>query len=262
VHRPTTSPHAADGNLPGVGRAEPGAIPGRRTADHAGAEIGRLLGRSSSGCAVLVVGHQPQLSWLSDWFTRRDRGRRWQPWRSGPVPVAHGEIICLAVAETPRRWWRRSGGWTGHVLWSITPDDKPALADVQEKVKSKMETAKLLSGVITLVVTALLGVLLDRAKLDGLGMVTATPFGLEALRFSGQLAVQIAFGLLMGALGLYLMTMYAYDSLLMPTRFWAELPARDQAEGTWRARVERRLHGARGCLAGRRVLRRGWSTAT
>ena len=34
------------------------------------------------------------------------------------------------------------------------------------------------------------------------------------------------------ALGLYLMTMYAYDSLLMPPRFWAELSARDQAEGT------------------------------
>jgi hypothetical protein len=51
-----------------------------------------------------------------------------------------------------------------------------------------METAKLLSGVITLAVTALLGVLLDRAKWDGLGSVTATPFGLEALQFSGQLA--------------------------------------------------------------------------
>jgi hypothetical protein len=71
------------------------------TADHAGAVIGRLLGRSGDGCAVLVVGHQPQLSWLSDWFTRRDRGRRWLPWRSGPVPVAHGEIVCLAVAEPP-----------------------------------------------------------------------------------------------------------------------------------------------------------------
>jgi hypothetical protein len=212
-------------------------------ANRAAAAIARLLGRGGDGCALLVVGHQPQLSWLSDWFTGQDRGRRWQPWHSGPVPVAHGEIICLAVTQTSRGWWRPSGRWRGHVQWSITPDDRPALSDVREKVKSKMETAKLLSGVITLVVTALLGVLLDKDKWDGLGMVTATPLGLKALQFSGQLAVQVSFGLLMGALGLYLMTMYAYDSLLMPPRFWAELPARDQPEGSWRAGVERRLHG-------------------
>lgn len=213
------------------------------SADHAAAAIVQLLG-GGDGCALLVVGHQPQLSWLSDWFTRQDRRRRWQPWHSGPVPVAHGEIICLAVdITTTHRWRRPSSRWRGHVLWSITPDDKPALTDVREKVKSKMETAKLLSGVITLVVTALLGVLLDRAKWDGLGMVTTTPLGLNALQFSGQLAVQISFGLLMGALGLYLMTMYALDALLMPPRFWAELPARAQPERNWRAWVERRQHG-------------------
>jgi hypothetical protein len=32
--------------------------------------------------------------------------------------------------------------------------------------------------------------------------------------------------LLLAAVALYLMTMYAYDRLLMPTRFWAELPPR------------------------------------
>jgi hypothetical protein len=60
--------------------------------------------------------------------------------------------------------------------------------------------------------------------------------------FSGRLAVQIGFALLLAALALYLMTMYAYDRLLMPIRFWGEgsrrrrrawLPARPPSSAAW-----------------------------
>jgi hypothetical protein len=87
-----------------------------------------------------------------------------------------------------------------------------------------MESAKQLAAVITLLLGGLLGVLLDTSKWSGLGQVkTGFPAPFD---YSGQGAVQAAFGLLLAALALYLMAMYAYDRLLMPTRFWAELPPR------------------------------------
>jgi hypothetical protein len=70
-----------------------------------------------------------------------------------------------------------------------------------------METAKLLSGVITFGLGALLAVLLDPDK-----WTKVTVRG----------PLQVAAGLLLAALVLYLATMYAYDRLLMPDRFWGE----------------------------------------
>jgi hypothetical protein len=99
---------------------------------------------------------------------------------------------------------------------------------VTDKVKSKMESAKLLSAVITLALTALLGVLLDANRWERLAQARAS---LGGLPYSGQTAVQVGFVLMLAALALYLLTMYAYDGILMPTRFWAERPGRDQDAG-------------------------------
>jgi hypothetical protein len=97
-----------------------------------------------------------------------------------------------------------------------------------------MESAKQLAAVITLLLGGLLAVLLDTKKWPGLGRVkTGFPAPFD---YSGQGAVQATFGLLLAALALYLMTMYAYDRLLMPTRFWAELPPRPSGRprgGSW-----------------------------
>jgi hypothetical protein len=170
-----------------------------------------------AGAGLLVVGHMPQLSWLAYLLTRGYGGRWWKPWERAALPLASGEVACLAVSE---RW----GRWSGHLEWAITPTDDKALESLYEKVKGKMESAKQLAAVITLVLSGLLAVLLDTGKWDRLGDVQAefpAPLG-----YSGQGAVQAAFGLLLAAVALYLMTMYAYDRLLMPTRFWAELPPR------------------------------------
>jgi hypothetical protein len=189
----------------------------QNTAMKAATAITDVLGKLPAGTGVLVVGHMPQLGWLAHMLTRGYGGRWWKPWDRAALPLASGEVLCLAVSQ-------RLGRWSGHLLWAITPDDREALRSVQEKVKGKMESAKQLAGVITLVLAALLAVLLDTERWGKLNQAKAAfpaPFD-----FSGRGAVQAAFGLLLAAIALYLMTMYAYDRLLMPTRFWAELPPR------------------------------------
>jgi hypothetical protein len=176
---------------------------------------------------VLVVGHMPQLGWLAYSLTRGSGGRWWKPWERAALPLASGEVACLAVTE-------RGNRWSGHLRWAITPTDDDALKSLHEKIKGKMESAKQLAAVITLLLGGLLAVLLDTKKWPGLGRVkTGFPAPFD---YSGQGAVQATFGLLLAALALYLMTMYAYDRLLMPTRFWAELPPRPSGRprgGSW-----------------------------
>jgi hypothetical protein len=50
------------------------------------------------GNAVLIVGHQPHLGWLSDALLRRGR---WWKRRSFAVPFSRAELVCLAF-QTPR----------------------------------------------------------------------------------------------------------------------------------------------------------------
>lgn len=203
------------------------ALPRKFTTAEAGEEaITAVLGELPEKGGVLVVGHMPQLSWLGYRLTRGFGARWWKPWERAALPLASGEIACLAVT-------RRRCRWSGHLRWAITPTDDAALTSLYEKIKGKMETAKQLAAVITLVLSVLLGVLLDPDKWTGLGQVKT---GFPAPFDSGQGAARAAFGLLLAAVALYLMTMYAYDRLLMPTRFWAELPPRRsgrQRGGSW-----------------------------
>jgi hypothetical protein len=154
------------------------------------------------GNAVLVVGHQPHLGWLSHELLRR--GRFWRS-RSFAVPFGRAELICLVFRKPHslrRRWYGR-----GRVLWTLAPDDKVAAEEIRAKIKSKMDTAKTLSSVITFGLGALLGLLLDSTKWNDVGWKSA---------------IQIAAGLLFVSLVLYLASMYSYDRLLMPDRFWGE----------------------------------------
>lgn len=72
---------------------------------------------------------------------------------------------------------------------------------------------------ITILLTALLGLLTRRDGWDDLADMTVPLVGV-GLTVSAQLAVRVAFFLLMLSLGLFLAAMYAYDGLLMPRRFW------------------------------------------
>ena len=158
------------------------------------------------GYAVMVVGHQPHLSWLSHELLKKGR----PPGLSYAVPIAAAELICIAVRFRHRP--DRSGQVTdkrgrARLLWAIAPDDKDAAAEIREKIKSEMDTAKVLATVITFGLGALLGVLLDPNKCQ-----------LPTCRVPAQLSA----GLLFASLVLYLASMYAYDRLMMPDRFWAD----------------------------------------
>ena len=95
-----------------------------------------------------------------------------------------------------------------------------------------METAKLLGGLISLLIAALLGVFLDQKKLEGLGAI-------KWAGVSARAAVGVSAVLLFLALVLFVASYYSYDGLLMPSRFWVErrpLPR----DGSWPKKVSRR----------------------
>lgn len=197
----------------------------------------RVLAASAAATAVAVIGHAPQVEQLSALLQRRSWWRPARAWLRGGVPIRSGEVVCLR-GRAPSGG---SGPWNGRLAWQISPDDSAAEEQIRDKVKSKMEAAKQLSAVITLLLTVLLGTLLRSADWDGLAAIGVPVLGLG--RLTAQLAVQIAVVLLLLALGLYLAAMYAYDSLLMPSRFWAAgapdrppprwLPARPPGSAAW-----------------------------
>jgi broad specificity phosphatase PhoE len=152
--------------------------------------------------AVLVVGHMPQLCWLATRLT----GNRplWMRFADGfvtPVVLKNSEVASIELTGTRRR--RRMG----RLEWTVAPDESAAIVDLQEKIKSKMDIAKLLGGFMTLV----------------LGGVILAPSRIEELSRGGdRWPVYVAAVAFLIAIGLYVRTMYAYDSLLMPVRYWGE----------------------------------------
>lgn len=143
---------------------------------------------SSDGVAVVVVGHDPRMGWLLGHLI----GRRTR------VPgLSHTELIaCYRKGET----------WKYRAAWALSPTDSALEEAVRGKVKSKMDTAKVFAAVLAAVISFVADSTLD---LRGGRRATAL-FGLASL------------GL---ATTLYLVTMFWYDRLLMPPRFWAtQLP--------------------------------------
>lgn len=196
----------------------------------------RVRRESAPGRAVAVIGHCPQLEQLGTLLQRWSWWRRPRAWRTGAA-IGHAEVVCLQ-GRVPSRCGRP---WNARLAWQIAPDDRAAEELIREKVKSKMEAAKQLSAVLTLLLTVLLGVLLKESDWDGLAGVEVPLLGGPSL--SAQVAVQVAVVLLLVALALYLAAMYAYDSLLMPSRFWVAgrpdrppppwLPARPPGSTAW-----------------------------
>jgi hypothetical protein len=152
------------------------------------------LAGEEAGGAVLAVGHQPQLSWIADDLLNLGHRRPRRP----PTPIDRAGLVCLQVPK----------GRRARLLWVISYNDEAAAAAVRDKIQRKMDTAKLLSGAVAFGLTATFGLLLDGSKLRDLG--------------SRAWAVQTSGAVLLLAAILYFATMYAYDTLLMPERFWGE----------------------------------------
>jgi phosphohistidine phosphatase SixA len=188
--------------------------------------------------AILVVGHEPQLGWLSSELIQAS------------IPIAHSEIACIylenltsklhesgLVRNLPHGIRRIFPHWSRRFLWIISPSDPapgwnaefttvlnlplgkakadPSNADsgsgpltaLRDKIKSKMDTAKLVGGLITGALAAILSYFLDNDKFS-------------RIKPQSQYWFAGAIVMLFASLVLYLMTMYSYDRLLMPTHFW------------------------------------------
>lgn len=151
------------------------------------------LNEMEDGNAILVIGHQPLLGWIAHELL------------NDPVPITRSEILCITLNERVL-----NGNSKGQLRWVLSPSDDKAMEELKEKIKSKMDIAKLLSAFITTALGFLLGSLIDENKMKYIGEY--------------KWALYTSAGLFISAVGLYLATMYAYDRLLMPTRFWGHKP--------------------------------------
>jgi phosphohistidine phosphatase SixA len=94
--------------------------------------------------AILVIGHEPQLGWIAERLLRNILPVR------HTLPIMQSELACIAVDSFRAS---RLSGWKRRLIWVISPAEKAAAGSstidtLREKIKSKMETAKLLGGVI------------------------------------------------------------------------------------------------------------------
>ena len=122
--------------------------------------------------------------------------------------LAHSELIACYRTREPG---------TYVASWAVSPTDLKLEEAVQAKVKSKMDTAKVFAAVLAAVISFVAN---NNSELDG-------------ARRSVDLVGLASLGL---ATILYLVTMFWYDRLLMPTRFWAtETPTRPRSD--WSRRL-------------------------
>lgn len=141
--------------------------------------------------AVVVVGHDPRVGWLLSDLTERSRARSF--WSPGVPGLTYAEMVACELDYGKQRYLQ---------VWALSPTDSPAEDEVRAKIKSKMDTAKVFAGVVAAVL-AFVASGVD--SLDGRRQIVAT----TGLAMLGLAAI------------LYLVTMFRYDSLLMPKRFWA-----------------------------------------
>jgi phosphohistidine phosphatase SixA len=149
------------------------------------------------GNAILLVGHQPILGWLGHAFVGEAH------------PQANSEVLCLDL----------DGPGPAGLCWTVSPSDQVAVVELKEKIRSKMDVAKLLSSFLGGGLSFLLATMANRAAVEGL-------YGHIWAFAAGSLA-------LFAALGCFLWTMCSYDTLLMPHRMWTETPRGSNARPAW-----------------------------
>lgn len=152
---------------------------------------------------LLVIGHDPQV-------TRRlhaelETGRTLTRRLARRTSLERGEAAMV----------RRRDGWT-ELMWVISPDTGDAVEQLQGKIKSKMETAKVFGAFLTaLLFFSARELAARRSVADWYPWVAGTGVGLLAF-------ATVAF----------VVTMFLYDGLLMPVRYWAPMGAQE----SWLAR--------------------------
>jgi phosphohistidine phosphatase SixA len=144
--------------------------------------------------ALVVVGHQPQLTQLArQWLNRR--------LPSGTLPLAASEVACLRLGNDPR------------LLWMLTEKPRGLKKEFLDKIKSKLDVAKFFLGALVVNASVLLSSMLASVW---------TP----SMRPAGAVLMGLGSTALFMALGLTVATLLAFDRLAMPSEFWSEEPRR------------------------------------
>ena len=174
-------------------------------------EIITKLNFTKNDQALLICGHQPQLTWLFNDLMKYRKSRlrcfvfRFF-YRRKPLPLRQSEAAFLQLLPKPQ------------ILWAISELDKDLISEVKDKIKSKMDVAKFFAGFISL----LLGITITSIKLLGITdkieeVITSVDSIWLYLLYLGLLLILLSLGFCVG-------TLFAYDKLLMPTVFWSGKP--------------------------------------
>lgn len=162
----------------------------------------------ADGC--IIVGHDPQMSWLlghllsseaklPSFFTRLV-----MPWR----PPRANRSFSLLPGELVWLERKNSNKSESPSLSVFAPTDSDTTEELIDKIKSKMNTAKALGAFFTGLVT----------------FAAAQALGAEYSQTLYEVLVGIGFATLLLAVGLYFLSLFRYDELLMPKRFWEAKP--------------------------------------
>jgi hypothetical protein len=196
--------------------------------------------------AILVIGHSPQIDWIIDQIVRPPR-RLTRLFSYFPSGLAPGEIACIALdRDLPRQSPPR-----GQLIWTLDPSPlDPAKDDTYEKllakIRSKMESAKMLGSIVAAGLTFVLGTFKDLVPVfaqqiaykagsntsPNSGGTTATGIASQ-LDMTEERAIffVLAMTALLAATAMYFSAYISYDRLLMPRRFWVNARS---APARWR----------------------------
>jgi hypothetical protein len=108
------------------------------------------------------------------------------------TPVARGELVCLISEHGAGTRWR--------LLWTLSDDGEAESEAIRAKIKSKMNTAGALGAVIVGLTTFLLQ---------------------NSFKKEPTIWEWLAFAALATSAGLYFATLFLYDTMQMPPRFWS-----------------------------------------
>ena len=149
--------------------------------------------KSSACSAVLVIGHQPQLTKIA---------RRLAKLPAGVLPLGSSEIACIELGERPR------------LVWLMTEKPSDLLTELKAKIASKFDVAKFFLGALVV----------------GTGLTLSDSVWNLTNRNAKLVAGMGAFAALV-SLALTAATLFSYDRLLMPQDFWAATDQEDGARG-------------------------------
>ncbi len=175
----------------------------------AGALVSAIPKGADTPDVLIAVGHDPELGHQLHkelaFGASRVRARV-----ATRIPLRRGEAAMVDCSEESRS-----------LAWVVSPGSADLISELQTKVKSKMDTAKVFGAFLTAFTGLAISELTDGERSAVFSVVGA--LGIIALAF---------------AVICYMITMFLYDSLLMPTDQW---PSHTEPDNTdWFARLGRR----------------------